>query len=58
MEYEFKKLMRKWKHDSVVKNLNRARNALYRVGFEIHATDITRELRKRLDFLEQNAEKN
>lgn len=44
-----------WKNDSVVRNLNGARNALYRAGFDELGSMVTREMHSRFDFLERYA---
>lgn len=44
-----------WKNDSVIKDLNTARNALYHAGFDELGGQLTREMHKRFDFLESLA---
>ena len=43
-----------WKSDSVIKDLNKARNALYHAGFDDIAIMLTREMHKRFDLLEKS----
>jgi hypothetical protein len=52
----FQEKKRYWKKDSIIKDLNTARNALYHAGFDEIAGHLTREMHKRFDFLEKYAE--
>ena len=50
----FQEKKKYWKADSVIKDLNKARNALYHAGFDSLGHLCTKEMHERFNWLETN----